>query len=342
MKIGIFTYFAPEDSGRIKTQASYLKPELQARGVEVAWASKNFPPLRRALDMELTLVKCRADINIIELYSGNNFYIGETLGRTSKLLGKPYVLWAHGGNLPAFTQKIGAKRMARLLKGAAAVVAPSSYLGSWAQGLDTHPVIINNMVPPADIPYRKRETFAPKLMWMRTFHPTWNPEMAIRTVKLLAQKYPSVSLTMAGADKGGLADTKALAAELGLSQNIHFAGFLDAEGKRKAFDASDIYINTNRIDNTPVATIEAASAGLALVSTEVGGIPYMYRDGETAMLVPTEDPAAMSAAIGRIIETPGLGQKITGNARNFAQQCTPAAVTSRWIELLNTLQAKRR
>ena len=52
-------------------------------------------------------------------------------------------------------------------------------------------------------------------------------------------------------------------------------------------DQADVFLNTTNYDNTPVSVLEAMACGLPLVSTNVGGIPYLLEDGKTALLAPS-------------------------------------------------------
>jgi glycosyltransferase involved in cell wall biosynthesis len=97
---------------------------------------------------------------------------------------------------------------------------------------------------------------------MRTFHPFWNPEMALRVLGRLRTRWPAASLVMAGEDRGMKAAVEAEASRLGLRDAVRFPGFLDMEGKAREGSAADVFINTNRIDNMPVAAIEAGAMGL--------------------------------------------------------------------------------
>ena len=142
---------------------------------------------------------------------------------------------------------------------------------------------------------------------MRTFHEIYRPDLALRTLARLLPDHPGATLTMAGQDRGRLAETRRLAGGLGLAGAVRFAGFLDAEGKRREFPEHDIFLNTNRIDNAPVSVVEAAAFGLPVVATRVGGIPHLLRDGEEALLVPEapgETPGAMAGAVRRLCPSP--------------------------------------
>ena len=101
-------------------------------------------------------------------------------------------------------------------------------------------------------------------------------------------------------------------------------------------NTADIFLNTTNIDNTPVTVIEAMACGLCIVSTKVGGIPYLLEDGHDALLVSPNDPAAMAAAIRRILTEPGLAQNLSKNARQKAEQFDWSTVLPQWEALLSS------
>ena len=76
-----------------------------------------------------------------------------------------------------------------------------------------------------------------------------------------------------------------------------------------------IFALPSQFENMPKALIEAMACGLAVVGADVRGIQELIRDGETGLLVPPGDPAALRAAIKRLIETPRLGAALGAAAR---------------------------
>jgi glycosyltransferase involved in cell wall biosynthesis len=69
------------------------------------------------------------------------------------------------------------------------------------------------------------------------------------------------------------------------------------------------------MDNLPTVIMEAMAAALPVVSTEVGGISEMVRDGKTGLLVSTENPTAVANAINRFICDPNLARSYGQDAR---------------------------
>jgi glycosyltransferase involved in cell wall biosynthesis len=225
----------------------------------------------------------------------------------------------------------------RVLRRGRAWVAPSGFLAEpfRARGFDVR--VIPNVVDLAEYPYRHRPAAAPRLLWMRTFHELYRPDLAVRTLALVRRSHPGATLTLAGQDKGLLGETRRLAAELGLEGAVRFAGFLDAEGKRREFAEHDVFLNTNRVDNAPVSVLEAAAFGLPVVSTNVGGIPHLLRDGDEALLVPEGDAGALASAVCRLLDEPGLAGRLSAAGRDVAERSAWARVRPLWEELLGRI-----
>jgi glycosyltransferase involved in cell wall biosynthesis len=96
----------------------------------------------------------------------------------------------------------------------------------------------------------------------------------------------------------------------------------------------DIFLNTTNVDNTPVSVLEALACGLCVVSTDVGGIPYLLEHEEDALLVPPDDAEAMAAAVRRVLTEPGLAERLSRNARKKAEGFDWSVVLPQWERLL--------
>lgn len=113
---------------------------------------------------------------------------------------------------------------------------------------------------------------------------------------------------------------QALAATLGIAARIHWQGSVDQAEVLAAYRASDLFALACRItadgdrDGLPNVLVEAASQGLACLSTNISGIPELFRSGENGWLVPPEDPVALAAALQTAITSPGLRQQFGGAA----------------------------
>lgn len=278
----------------------------------------------------------------IDVYSGPAFIWAEAVCTTLQRLGKPYILTLHGGNLPEFALRCK-ERMYYLLSRAAVVTTPSLYLREAMQAYRSDIHLLPNPINLSLYTYSNRNHPAPYLIWLRAFHQIYNPSMAPRVLAKLIPNFSESKLTMIGPDKGdnSLQLTMRVADELGIRGRLSLPGSVAKAAVPACLGQGDIFLNTTNVDNTPVSVIEAMACGLCVVSTNVGGIPYLLDDGNDALLVPPEDPEAMAVAVRRILIEPGLAARLSHNARKKAEQYDWSAVLPQWEELLQRVASGR-
>lgn len=85
------------------------------------------------------------------------------------------------------------------------------------------------------------------------------------------------------------------------------------------FAASCVVGTDGNRDGLPTVLLEAMALGTPCVSTGVTGIPEVVRDGETGLMVPQHDPAALAAAIARLLEEPDLRVRLASQARRLIE-----------------------
>ena len=157
--------------------------------------------------------------------------------------------------------------------------------------------------------------------------------MALRVIQILQKSNPESKLCMVGPDKEHLLpELKQIAGEQQL--NVEFKGKLEKAEWLRLSTQFDIFINTTHSDNMPVSLIEAMALGLPIVSTNVGGIPFLLEDEVTALLVSDDNAVAMAAAVERLLTDEGLRNTIIRNARIKAAEYDWNAVKVKWLELL--------
>lgn len=322
------------------SQGEVLGELLSRSGYEVLSTSRFLNRGLRLCDTASSVLRWsrRVDIVVVMVFSGFGFGAAYVPSWMAKRMHKPLILALHGGNLPDFARRHPAWSRSVLSRGDI-LVAPSDYLASAMGRLGFETRVIPNILPMESYTYRERRSVAPRLFWMRTFHDIYQPDMAINVLRKLCSSHPAARLTMAGQDMGMLQDMRRLAEVHGLGERVRFPGFLDALGKRREFESHDIFINTSRIDNMPVSLVEAAAAGLPVVTTAVGGIPYVFRDEHSALFVTDGDAAAMARAVERLVKLPDLTAKLSRNGRMVAESCGWTQVKPEWERLFEELLA---
>lgn len=318
-----------------------LAVRLRQRGWRILTTSARPRRLERLGDMLKTAWVSRDEYDLahIDVYSGMAFLWAEAVARVLRSIGKPYVLTLRGGNLAVFARR-WPRRVAALLTSAAAVTTPSRFLfESFRCGaLRTSTAtlrLIPNAVDVGAYGYRPRTTVQPRLVWLRAFHRIYQPEMAVDTLGELVAEFPDVRLTMAGPDKGdgSFARTRRLAIRRGVQQKVVFPGATPKNSLPALFDGGDIFINTARVDNTPVSVLEAMAGGLCIVSTQAGGLPYLLQHERDALLTACGQPREMAAAVRRLLLQPRLAERLSRTARDNVQPYDWAEVLPSWERL---------
>lgn len=293
--------------------------------------------LLRSLHMAaITLWRRRDyDLAIVGLYSGRAFLWGEAVASLLKMLGRPFVISMHGGALPEFAAR-NPERIKNTLRKASAVTAPSHYLLEKMRPYCDEMLLLPNPIEIERYEFLPRTLPQPKLIWLRAFHEIYHPEMAIQVVARLKAEFPTLYLTMVGPDKGdgSWQRTVEAAQNSGVQDRLLMPGGVANGDVPQWMNRGDILLNTTNVDNAPVSVIEAMACGLCIVSTNVGGLPYLLEDGQDALLVPPNDPDAMAAAVNRLLTEPVLAERLSRNARRKAESFDWSAVLPQWKTLL--------
>lgn len=313
---------------------------LASSGWDVLTTSRSSGRLARLTDMLSTVRRERRRYRVaaVDVYSGNAFGWAEAVCWMLRKVERPYVLMLHGGNLPSFAASRPA-RVKKLLASACAVTTPSRYLIEKMQPYRKSILLIPNAIEVGNYPFQLRRPAARRLVWLRAFHDTYQPELAVQTLAILLKDFPDLQLTMVGPDKGdgSLERTRREAAKLQVEKHLTIEGGVAKNQVAKKLSVGDIFLNTSRADNTPVSVIEAMACGLCIVSTNVGGIPFLLQHERNALLVGENDPAAMAAAVRRILTDQDLSERLSRDARGDAEQFDWSAIVPQWDVLLNSV-----
>ena len=326
-------------SGRTPTSIETLAPRFQqTHSVVMVSAKRHW--FFRAVESLRSILHQRnlADVVIFDTYSTRQFWLVVFLSLICRCLRLRYILFLHGGDLPKrietnpLTCKI-------LFDRSFANVAPSSYLRDalLAKGIDVE--VIPNAISCSDYTYNERSCVRPSLLYVRAFEEkTYNPKLAIQTLNLLKQWFPDARLCMVGPDKdGSRASCEELARHFGLEECVTFTGRLTKKQWLELSTKYDIFINTSNVDNQPVSLIEAAASGMPIVTTSVGGIPHVFNQHFSAVLVPAGDEFAMAEGVRSLVHNSQLAMTLSKNGKELADQYCWKTVGKKWQALFDKL-----
>src|SRR5204863_2712166 len=113
-------------------------------------------------------------------------------------------------------------------------------------------------------------------------------------------------------------ELEASAAALGVAQRFTFTG--ERRDVPALLETFDVFAFPSLFEGLCLAVIEAQAAGVPVVATPVGGIRETVVPGETGLLVPTGDPAALAAAIRRLLEDREAAQAMAAEAKRRVRE----------------------
>ena len=321
--------------GKTETTIETLSEALRSEGFTVYAVSDIKSKAFRLLHMLLALLKYarKVDYVLIDTYSTSNFYYAYLSSRLCRLLNLKYMPILHGGNLPN-RLKNNPKLCKSIFENAYKNIAPSRYMHlEFEKHGYSNLVNIPNTINLKNYHFKQRNYETVNLFWVRSFSEIYNPLLAINILKLLLDEGIKATLCMVGPDNdGSFLKAKEYANELGVE--VAFTGKLSKEAWIKLSESYNFFINTTNFDNMPVSVIEAMALGLPIISTNVGGMPFLIENNEQGILVEPNNPDKFVEAIKKIKNDAENTHIMTVNARKSAENYDWKVVKKQWISVL--------
>lgn len=350
----------PPPSGGMANQALQLAGLLREAGLAVdfvqtnapyrpAWAGKlrGVRALFRMLPYLAALWRAAGRVQVFHVMANSGWswhLFAAPAIWIAHLRGTPVVVNYRGGEAANFLRQAAAW-MRPSLRRCAALAVPSGFLAHVFRQHGFDSVIVPNIVnlerfsaDPAAA--AQRPGGALRLLVARNLEDIYDNASALRAFALVRQALPQAQLTVAGS--GPLrAELEQLARDLGVAEAVRFTGRVDTADMPALYRDADIMLNPSLIDNMPNSVLEALASGALVVSTRVGGVPYIVEDGRSALLVPPADPAAMAQAVLRLAEEPALAAALRGAGRASVAQYAWASVKPRLFDVYRQALASK-
>lgn len=263
---------------------------------------------------------CRGGDALVHL--GNLRPCGYAVGLSQVVRPTPYLIYVNGGDL--LRERRFATQAARrwsgrqLLSRCLGIVANSRWTADLAHetlerfGARPVPIAAIDLGTDPGFFSPRRDTGAlrrrlgiggaPLLLTVARLVPHKGQDVALRSLAALSGEFPDARLLLVG-DGHDRPRLEALARELGVAERVLFAGALSDDEIAEAYATATLYLGLSRLDHGVdvegfgISFIEAAASALPSVAGDSGGVRSAVRDGETGLVVPPTDPAAVSAAI---------------------------------------------
>ena len=322
--------------GGISGQVEILQRKLREEGHSAEiFSTKGSLLWRLGLFCRLRKVAKEYDVLHIHCCSGWGFLpavVGVTMGRRLK---KRIVLTYHGGGGEKFFDK-HSKLVRHYLTRTDANIVLSGFLGKVFDQHQLPYTIIPNIIELDDCHYRERTTIHPHFICTRAHEPLYNIPCILRAFQKVltgssvgrAQCHARMNnaemeerrrsqlsestLTLVG-DGSQHEALMTMVQEMGL-KNVRFTGRVDNSEIYHYLDQADIFLSAPTVDNMPVSILEAMTAGLLVISSNVGGVPYMVEDGKTGYLFPNNDSDTLADLMIKAVRQSSESVSIIHNA----------------------------
>ncbi|PJG45958.1 glycosyltransferase [Sphingobium sp. LB126] len=226
------------------------------------------------------------------------------------MLGLPVVSWQHAAFLKPWNRRLMRLLESRAMlwvgdsQSVAALTAqrlavPQDRLACW-------PIFAADPVMPQSRPWQPGEPV--RIGTLGRLHPVKGYDVLIAALARMDSRAFTLSIAGDGAERDRL---ESLARQAGVE--VRFTGYTDDP---HAFLAGlHLYVQPSRSEGFCIAAHEALTAGLPVVASAVGELPFSIRQGETGLIVPPGDPEALASALDAMLADPARLQIMGGAAR---------------------------
>lgn len=254
--------------------------------------------------------------------------------RVHRLAGLPYVITAHGSDVPGYNphrlkvaHRLVQPAWRMVVRNASRIVCPSA--------------VFEQLVVSHDLGARKTLVI-PNGLEVGEYSPRGDEPRVLVVTRMLERKgvqyllqalhdtpiEPEVNIV---GDGPFLPELRRQAEEL--RSTAHFRGWIDNRSPelKDLYERSSIFVFPSEAENFPVVLLEAMAAGLAIITTEGTGCAEVV--GDAGLLIPAKNPQAITRAIRQLIDDPDLRRRLGVAARRrIEENFTWRAVTNRYLE----------
>jgi len=253
----------------------------------------------------------------------------------------PVIVNYRGGEARTYFEK-SIKWVAPSMKKSSVIVVPSGYLKHVFSEFNFETQVIANIInlqrfKPAK--NNKNILNTPHLIITRNLEPIYGLVTAIKAIAIVKEKIPQLKLSIAGSGHQK-EELEKLVSDLKLEGNVVFTGKLRPDEVADLYQAADIMLNPTTVDNMPNSVLEAMASGVAIITTNVGGIPYIVEDEKTALLIDVNNAKLMADKIILLLNDKSLYVNLVTNGLVEVQQYSWEHIKKQWLALYQSLGTK--
>lgn len=302
-----------EGCGGISVQVQLLRNHLIADGLFCEIISTKGSVIKRLRSIIKLFTKGRRfDVFHVHACSDRGFFpaiVGISIGRVLK---KRVVLTFHGGGGETFFRRRTALVRHYLTRTGANIVL-SGFIGDIYDKYQIPYTIIPNIIDLKEGIYKEREDICPRFISIRSLSEIYNVECTLRAFQRVQSLYPDATLSLLG--DGPLEGRLETFVKDHHIKNVTFVGRVNNDEIYHYLARCDIMVSSSRFDNMPVSILEGFNAGLLVIASNVGGVPYMIKNGVNGLLFESDNDEEMAAKMIYAIENPEEVRMMINHAR---------------------------
>jgi glycosyltransferase involved in cell wall biosynthesis len=311
-KILLVANYRP-DTGGISVQVKLLYEHLRSEGYSVGIYSLSGSALKRLVSYFLLIFRIlQYDIIHVHACSYRGFMPAVAAVPLSRLFGKKVVLTFHGGDGERYFDK-HPKPCRFVFRRTSANIVLSGFLGVVFDKKGYSYVIIPNIVDFDESLYKHRDSISPKYLSLRSLKPEYNIQCIIKAFQIVKQSCPDASLDILGdgPDRRKLEEFVSANSIAG----VNFHGNVPNTEVYEWLHNSDVFVSSPLVDNQPMSVMEAFCCGTLVISSNVGGIPYMIEEGVNGYLFESDNVQQLADKMILSVKDQDAAKRIIAKAR---------------------------
>lgn len=317
--------------GGISGQVEILQAKLREEGHITETFSTKASVWHR-LWMRARLKQVAVDYDVLHVHCCSGWgFLPAVLGvSVAKRLGKRVVLTYHGGGGEQFFKR-HPHLVRHYLTQTDANIVLSGFLAKVFLKHRLPYTIIPNILELDNSRFRQRDPVEPNFICTRAHEPLYNIPCLLRAFQLIKKEQLNATLTLVG---GGSEHEhlKRMSAEMGLD-GVVFIGKVANDEIYHYLDSADIMVSTPQIDNMPVSILEGMNAGLLVISSNVGGVPYMIEHERNGLLFENDNHEQLAGWMLWAMKHQTLAQLIALEGHQYVKQYSWTAVRDKLLPL---------
>ncbi len=270
------------NTGSISGQIDLLLSELPKENIFAEFHNTHGSYFHKFISFPLLLIRSRR-FDVIHAHGCSylGFYPIAISIISAWLWGKKSIATYHGGGAEQFLQSWN-WMLKYFFQYLSVLITLSPFLHDTFYKFGYKSVIVPNIINDNINVFKIRKNFNPKFITIRSLEEIYNIRLAIDAFQVIQSKYNNATLTIIG-DGGEKLNLENYVSKLDI-HDVVFKGKIDNKSIYTELNKADIMINPSTIDNYPLSIIEGYLNGILVISSDVGGIKYIVKDGETGYL----------------------------------------------------------